>query len=210
MYIHCVFYWNHLSKPAFNRMTDLFSKLLHFRRKKKKPEGQGVAGWETHKVLHKSQKGQTKNTGPKNQTWSGSHWSGGGDTKCISTGQKKQISNTQPRVSPKWKTQRGKWWCRLPENTQPTEQGELQPPYIVSQLTDCSQLRESITGAPNSFCSPVTQILRNPCSHQDLGGITDLSIAHIHTRTQDAHTYCSYALRLLTLLVSEIHSLTTA
>ena len=78
MYIHCVFYWNHLSKPAFNRMTDLFSKLLHFRRKKKKPEGQGVAGWETHKVLHKSQKGQTKNTGPKNQRWMGSHWSGGG------------------------------------------------------------------------------------------------------------------------------------
>lgn len=29
--------------------------------------------------------------------------------------------------------------------------GELQPPYRVSHLTDCSRLRENITGAPYSF-----------------------------------------------------------
>ena len=40
---------------------------------------------------------------------------------------------------------------------------------IVSQLTYCSQLREDITGAANSFWEPVTYILRNPCSNQDLG-----------------------------------------
>ena len=47
--------------------------------------------------------------------------------------------------------------------------------YRLSQLTDCSQLRENITGAPNSFWLPVTWILRNLYSHQDLGGISDLT-----------------------------------
>ena len=42
------------------------------------------------------------------------------------------------------------------KNTQPPWAEELQPSYKVSQLTDCSQLRENITGAPESFWLPVT------------------------------------------------------
>ena len=94
----------------------------------------------------------------------------GEETKYIETSQKKEISNTQtPRFQTRQKTQRADWWCRLPENTQPTEQ--LNCSHLIkspSWLTAASWGR-NITGEPNRSWSPVTQILRNPCSHQDSG-----------------------------------------
>ena len=59
-----------------------------------------------------------------------------------------------------------------------TEQGNWNPPYIVAQRTDCSQLWETITGAPNNFWWPLTWILINLCSYQDL---EDLISVHYHS-----------------------------
>lgn len=81
---------------------------------------------------------------------------------------KSQSLNTD--CHPKQKQQRVKWWCRLPENTRPSEQRNCSTSYKTSQLTDGSQLRGKITGEPDSLWLPET-------SRESLfaPGISDLS-----------------------------------
>ena len=65
----------------------------------------------------------------------------GRETKCIESGQMQEISNTQPRFSPQTENAE-RLMVSTPWEHTTTWAGELQPSYKVSQLTDCSQLRE--------------------------------------------------------------------
>ena len=71
-----------------------------------------------------------------------------GPNKMYRNDQKKESLNTlNPYFPPK---QRANWCVDSLKHTA-IWKGELQPHYIDSQMTDCSQLREIITGAPNSI-----------------------------------------------------------
>ena len=126
----------------------------------------GVADQESNKAAQITKR--VKANWPKKQRW---NWSQGG-TKWMETWQRKEISNT---INSAFfllfqRTQKANWWCRLPQDTQPTEQGVCNPIIKPPSWLMAVSCRRS-SGAPDTFWLPVTWILRNPCSHQDLGNL---------------------------------------
>ena len=114
---------------------------------------------------------EQKNTGPKR--WSRSQWSRGGNKVYRNQPKERNLKHSDTQISNQTENTESRLMVSTPWKHTTNRAAELQPPYKVSQLTDCSQLREKHHRWTQSLLITCDPDPEKPLLTSGLWGISD-------------------------------------